>query len=95
MKINNKYQYFEKTKKPLQKDFSSEKDFLIAKTLFEIEKKKGGLIYANDFQNKVKLKTTKTRIRRIEIKIGSIIYIERWDVDILSCLKTVRFYFQT
>ena len=79
LKINNKYKYFEKTKKPIRNDFKNEKDYLIAETLFKIEKITGRLICANDVENKVKLKITKTRLPNIEIKIGSTIYIERWD----------------
>lgn len=79
LKINNKYKYFEKTKKPLLSDFENEKDYIIAKTLFNLQKECGFLVSAKDAKNKVKLKTTKTRLPNKEIKNGNTIFVERWD----------------
>lgn len=79
LKINNKYIYIEKIKKPNKVDFENESDFLTAKAMFDFESFTGGLVSTSSVGEKVKLKTTKLRLPRIEIKEGSTIYIERWD----------------
>lgn len=74
LKINSKYIYYEKTKRPLKKDYTP-KDYEVAKTIYKVRKIIGNYVDLYCFE----LKKTKYRVARTEVKIGSIIHIDRWD----------------
>ncbi len=79
LKINTKYQYFEKTKKPVLGDYNNSEEFETACILYKCEKGFGGFIDINSFSKRIKLKKTKVRRKRLEINIGSTVFIDRWD----------------
>jgi hypothetical protein len=96
LKINNKFKYISKKKNPILNDFQDEVKYNIAKQIFELDKSSNGLISINVINKDFKLKSTIKRIKRFELKIGNIVFIERWDgngipdeVRIISIKKSI------
>ena len=81
LKLNNKYIYYRVNKKPVLKDYSDKEAFEIAKKIYEANEKYGHLVV---FESDIKLKKTIMKQPRIELKIGGIVEIERWDGNGIS-----------
>ena len=79
MKINNKYSYSETYKKPNRVDFPINTDFKLAEMTYKFNTGHLGQFTNMVAYGEAELKTYKRRRLRREIKVGSTVFIERWD----------------
>lgn len=75
LKINERYDYYSYVKRPLRKDYKTEDDYILAKKLYKLNKSLCGIIEIES----EKILRKEAKLKNIEIKIGSKIFIERWD----------------